>query len=57
MAGAASPRRRLDEKAIVEAARRIADEVMVMENGTIIQRGGPEILESGEDLRRAYLGL
>jgi len=41
----------------ISAARRIADEVMVMENGTIIQRGGPEILESGEDLRRAYLGL
>lgn len=41
----------------IQAARRIADRVMVMENGVIVQEGGPEILESGKDLRRAYLGM
>lgn len=41
----------------IQAARKIADEVIVLENSVVTQRGGVDILQSGKDLRRAYLGI
>lgn len=40
----------------IRAARELSDEVLVMADGQVVQRGGAEILADDEGLRRSYLG-